>query len=530
MRRCFLIMLLFIAAEVVAADKTITKIDGAEMFTEFDLSGSLTPLSVHGESTIDWHETLPKSSTPWSGYSWSIKQEGLQFPLNVYDRYDIGKTAAKWEKTYRISPDSYNSAWAASALLEKEPAGNSDEIKALRKGLLAGIYDSAKMKIIAGKQHEDSQKIQCTPKELWMALQEYFVRHKHSIIVCFDGEKHDRNIPIFAYRITCIPESPESEKHACIMTLLGVDTTSSRNDHKLNVQKYTVQFVSNLDREGKISDDGQWNSEGNSVIPSYAWIPLSPDEAPIRNEQLNEVKVRNLINMNDNEIQNYLVQVTSTETTKTPDSPAPLPIKQPLPVTPKPVTPKIETPVLKPIYLSIEEMLYLMSNKHSDFSFNASIKGGDSSTRRTGEKFKVFVESEQPGFLYIIAVNSGNDISMIYPVRGENNYIAGSKEVTALPKDDRYFQFSKNFPAGSVRLKVFLTGVPIHISGADDIKILDRQQLSDQSLRAEGIDTEDLFGVMITEDNTDEMVPMCWLTRRLRMARQQRRAVANSVK
>jgi hypothetical protein len=140
------------------------------------------------------------------------------------------------------------------------------------------------------------------------------------------------------------------------------------------------------------------------------------------------------------------------------------------------------------------------------------------------------VESEKPGFLYIVAVNSSKDISMIYPVRGENNYVAGNKTVTALPKDDRYFQFSKKFPAGAVRLKVFLTGVPIHISGADDIKILNRQQLSDQSLKSEGIDTEDLFGVSIIDDsNSNEMVSMCWLTRRLRMARQQRRAVANSV-
>ncbi|MDR2440515.1 MAG: DUF4384 domain-containing protein [Planctomycetaceae bacterium] len=529
MRKCFLILLLFLAAEIIAAEKIVTENNNADEVTEFDLSGSLIPLTVGGQSTFNLHKTLPESSTPWSGYSWSLKHDGLQFPLNIYDRYDIGKTAAHWEKQHRLIPESYNSAWAASALLEKEPAGNSAEIKAFRKGLLAGLYDSDKIKIIAGKPQDDLKKIQCTPKELWLALQEYFDRYKHSIIICFDGVNGDRNIPIFAYNITGIPESPESKKLSCILTLSGVDTTSSRNDHELKLRKDTIQFVCNINDEGMINDDGQWKKEGNTVIPSYAWIPLSTDDVPIRNMQLDKVKARNLINLTDDELEKYLTQATQGET-KNPDSSVLHQLEQtPKQVPAKTEMPKPETPTVKPIYLSIEEMLYLMSNKHSDFFFNASIQGGDGSIRTTGEKFKVFVESEKPGFLYIVAVNNQSDISMIYPVRGENNFVAGNKTVTALPKDDRFFQFSGNFPIGAVRLKVFLTGVPIHISGADDTKILDRQQLSYQSLQAEGIDTDDLFGVMITEDSK-EMVPMCWLTRRLRMARQQRRAVANSVK
>ncbi|MDR2441247.1 MAG: DUF4384 domain-containing protein, partial [Planctomycetaceae bacterium] len=503
----------------------------------FNLDAALTPLSIQQtDANVVFQGRADK--TPWAGYSFPIDKGGLQKPLTVYDKYTTKKAEA-WEKQNRKVPKTYNAAWAASSILEPEPTGKDSKMIEIRKGLLAGIYDSDKTIKIEGG---DTTTNKCTPKSLWRALHNNISRLKTPVVVCFNGADEDDNHAIYAYNITCTPTKGTDLWDGEFVLLSIVDI---ENPSENPIRKTTLKFNGKI-KDRIFVDDGQWIGE---LIPSYVWTASSPGDK-IRNEEIIVPEVRKILALPDEELDKYLSVSLSDENNEVEKiyDPGKLPERKDgdfkivpkipakvnndkeqttkLPITPSKPKPEPSKHELKTaVYLSVDEMLALLANKISSWTFDASIpKKLDGGVMNAGDNFKVAVKSEQSGYLYIIAVNREGDISMIYPVPGEDNYYSARSQSVLLPRDDRYFQIAENLPIGEVRLKVFLTGLPVHISGAGNFEKILLRKSNDQN---ESTDLPTLFS---DDDELESTGFIGFITRRLRMARQQRRYVKNSVK
>ncbi|MDR0335722.1 MAG: DUF4384 domain-containing protein [Planctomycetaceae bacterium] len=487
-----------------------------------DFDASLIPLSIKQseDNFVLWGRA---DKEPWAGYSFPLDKGGLEQSLTVYDKY-AEKNAEKWEKQHRKAPTTYSSAWAASSILESEPTGKNSKIVKIRKGLLAGIYDSDKTIKLEGGNKTTNK---CTPKSFWQALRNNINRYKKPIIVCFDGVNENDNYAIYSYNITATP-TKDKEIWEGEFVLLGIsDIENSAENPK---RKLTLKFHAKI-KDSTFVDDGEWVIKEKS--PSYVWVASSPGNN-IRNEQINVPEVRKILALNDEELAQYLpVSISSDKDDEKIAEHGQLPKKDDSDFvivppdkdktqskTPKTTSEPPKHDLKKAMYLSVDEMLALLSNKISSWNFDASIpQKHDGGVINIGEKFRVSVKSEKPGYVYIIAVNSESDISMIYPMPGENNYYSGNQPVL-FPRDGRQFQFSETLPIGAVRLKVFLTGLPVHISGAENFEKILLRKSNDQ----EEQNTTAIFG------DDDEIVSTCFLTRRLRMMFRQRRYVQKCVR
>jgi len=111
------------------------------------------------------------------------------------------------------------------------------------------------------------------------------------------------------------------------------------------------------------------------------------------------------------------------------------------------------------------ELVALIANKTSSFSFDAMLDRFDGATYRPAETFFVRVKSERPGYLYLLQVDSSGTPALLYPTRREQNRIAGGKLIDIRPGGAKG-GFPVIGPAGVVRLKAVVTSRPLAFTGA----------------------------------------------------------------
>ncbi len=75
------------------------------------------------------------------------------------------------------------------------------------------------------------------------------------------------------------------------------------------------------------------------------------------------------------------------------------------------------------------------------------------------------VNSEKPGYLYLLQVDSGGTPALLYPTAGEDNRIPGGKLVEIRPLNAAR-GFAVAGPAGTLRIKAVVTSRPLAFSGS----------------------------------------------------------------
>ncbi len=111
------------------------------------------------------------------------------------------------------------------------------------------------------------------------------------------------------------------------------------------------------------------------------------------------------------------------------------------------------------------ELVVLIANRTSSFEFDATIDRFDGASYKPGEVFHMHVKSKEPGYLYLIQVDSTGTPAIVYPTAGEDNRIPGGKQVTIKPRGTAG-GFPVVGPAGNVRVKSIVTSRPLAFSGS----------------------------------------------------------------
>jgi hypothetical protein len=129
--------------------------------------------------------------------------------------------------------------------------------------------------------------------------------------------------------------------------------------------------------------------------------------------------------------------------------------------------------------LSPIELVALVANKTSAFSFDVTLDRFDGASYRPGETFKLRVKSARAGYLYVLQIDSSGAPALLYPTAGEDNRVPGGRLVEIQPRGAAG-GFSVVGPAGTVRVKAIVTGRPIAFSGSLESLQSQRQQGQDQ--------------------------------------------------
>lgn len=107
----------------------------------------------------------------------------------------------------------------------------------------------------------------------------------------------------------------------------------------------------------------------------------------------------------------------------------------------------------------------MIANRTSSFPFDATLDRFDGASYKPGETFFVRVNSQKPGYLYLLQVDSSGTPGLLYPTAGEDNRIPGGKLVEVRPANAAR-GFPVAGPAGILRIKAVVTSRPVAFSGS----------------------------------------------------------------
>jgi len=118
-----------------------------------------------------------------------------------------------------------------------------------------------------------------------------------------------------------------------------------------------------------------------------------------------------------------------------------------------------------PVVFSPLELAALIANRTSSFEFDATLDRFDGASYKPGETFFVRVTSEQPGYLYLLQVDSSGTPALLYPTGGEDNRIPGGRAIEIRPANAAR-GFPVSGPAGMLPLKAVVTSRVLAFSGS----------------------------------------------------------------
>jgi hypothetical protein len=84
--------------------------------------------------------------------------------------------------------------------------------------------------------------------------------------------------------------------------------------------------------------------------------------------------------------------------------------------------------------LSPQELLDLVTNRTSHFKLDAFVVGGDGAKFDAGKPIQISAVSGEKGHLYVFDIGPEGDLSLVFPLRGENNVVEKGKQFDVPPR------------------------------------------------------------------------------------------------
>lgn len=401
---------------------------------------------------------------PWSGYWWPLRDGGIVEPLKKYDRLTGRKAATKEQAIYPIGPDAqgwwgYCHAWAASSVMEREPRrsvtprltnGSSLELAVGdQKALLAGCHTDDVANTYGRRNNGnvgDDPEDDLKPDELWRLLKLYVKQQGLPLILDLDSGPAVWNFPVYAYRIE-LSRQEGYEDFLAHMTLWMADDYVPFDFVGTQPRKATLHFTCKIQNGSVVMGSAKWIGASVAKHPDFAWYPYV---ARSENTEIDRSLVLKLLKGSDGP----------------PPSPPP-PIITPNP-SPNPRPPQ------RVLALSPSELLALVSNKTSSFSFDITVDKFDGGQYTVGESYIVSGSAEKAGYLYLFHIappnpkkaEQGNKLTLLFPALGQDNRIA-AKTRFSIPGGKDKFKFVADGPFGTHVVKAVVTTRRLVLSGVD---------------------------------------------------------------
>lgn len=387
---------------------------------------------------------------PWSGYWWKHRNGGLVEPLAQYDAL-TGAKAAAYERN-NIDTDcpswfGYCHAWSAAACCELEPrqtrtVGGVTFGVGHQKGLLCACHDQDVANSYGdrygdGNGSEDPDDIY--PCELWRLLQTYIKHQRIPIVLDIDCGSEVWNYPIYDYRVDY--RSVGGGWYDATMQITAADDDVDPDYVGTEPLSRTYTFRVRIENGAIVLGSGQWTGDSIADHPDFGWYPYV---AVAGNPEIDFNQVAKIVGF------------PVGGTTPPPDETRP-----PDNLPPDGILPGTQT------LFSVDELLSLVLNRTSSFSFDISVDRFDNGKYKEGEPIRVQGRSGETGFLYLFDVGPGGQLTLVCPVADQPNQIEKDK-MFDVPVAGNLPWFRASTPGQHV-LKAVVTAQPITITGFKSI-------------------------------------------------------------
>jgi hypothetical protein len=415
----------------------------------------------------------------WSGYWWPVSKKEIREPLTKYDAL-TGHRATQHEITcYPTGPIQHwwglCHAWAASAVLEKEPTqtirSNRQRITVGdQKGWLAVCHDKD-VSNSYGDRYGDGlgsdDKLDLKPDDLWQLLRRYIKEQKIPIIFDLSADTEVWNYPCYAYKIEYKPVSQGSKIHKGTISLWCATDAVSPNFTGLKIEFRRYAFQVEMQGGNIVMGTGQWLGESVNDHPDFAWFPLVVRSS---NPEMNYGKVCKILGRQPvsapPETNVAVNPVTVNPVTVNPVTVNPVTVN---PVTERPNTQPVNTPpAVQPLdsanTLTFLQLFALLKGQHSDFLFDMSAERFNGQYRE-GDLLKLNGISRGNGYLYLFGINPQGEIAMLYPQPGDDNKVEANQQFV-VPSDKARYQLRLNAPYGRYVVKAIVSEKLLSYSGS----------------------------------------------------------------
>jgi hypothetical protein len=443
-------------------------------------SGTFLP--VGSEEAVDEGTA---SFRPWSGYWWPFSAGGLSEPLAKYDRL-TGQQAVDWEEEQgRTDPKAppwfgYCHGQAAAGIMEREPQtpgkiSTSDESLYItigdQKGWLVACHTHDLVEIHGerfGHAGSESNPDDLRPEHLWHILQLYIRERGVPVVLDVEPGVEVWNYPVFQYTVRYRPTDTPGVFRATL-TLWMSDISVPPDYVGVRVCKHTYTFSFRMQGNAVVMGSGRWTGLSRQDHPDFAWYPYA---AVAENPHVHYDAVQRLfaqLQPGEPEFspppreEPTAPEVAPRPTTEIRWRP-PLPPASSFQQSSEGLIPAVTQPgmLLDQILLSPQELVSILVSETSCFKFDVSVDRFDGARYSPGENYRVLGSSVHPGYLYLFLIDPSGELTLLYPMLGQDNRIEGQIEI---PKRDDRFAFRLPDKVGLYRIRALVTTKPIGIVG-----------------------------------------------------------------
>ncbi|HPP54462.1 MAG TPA: DUF4384 domain-containing protein, partial [Thermoguttaceae bacterium] len=324
------------------------------------------------------------------------------------------------------------------------------------------------------------------------------------------------NYPVFAYQVRYEPDSASAQQ--LVQMVLWMADNAAPDYVGLKLRRHTYTFTVAL-REGRVRvGSGRWVGLSEQDHPDFAWYPLIPKA---ENPEVDYAQVKKLLGFSPEGSPPSDAPPPSEAPSAPTDRPMPMPKPQASappepkppasqhqpsappepkppasqhqpspgpgastspqgiqpqgsrPSQPSPPAPASQTPPAPPsafpqahpsVVLSPSELVALVGQRTSSFGLDITIDRFDGAHYDPGETFSIRGVSAQAGYLYLLHLDSQGQLTLLYPLPGQDNRIQAQTPFTIPGPGDR-FAFRALPPAGLNRIKAIVTSRPLVLTG-----------------------------------------------------------------
>jgi hypothetical protein len=426
--------------------------------------------------------------TPWSGYWWPHKEARILGPLSKYDKA-TGAKAAAWEQQHHPKDTAegwsgFCHAWSAACVLEKEPKGTinykGQQLDVADQKAWLTVSHSADSADFFGKRNDDPKLAVDTelyqdlkPDMLWRYLKLYVQQRGIPLIMDIEAGTPVWNYPVYAYRITWVPDPAGADQKKCHLTLWMADDAVQPGQVGTKVRKHDYDFTCKMTGNNVVMGSGKWAGASIKDHPDFAWYP---QQQRSENPNVDYKVVAEALS---------LKPLPGRNTRKEPDAPADTAVVRPAPV------PDVENPPhapdagpvvpmplplnpaqgaqekMKASTISVSDLLVLIANQTSSFNFVVTANGLQP-LLNVGDQLEISASSEKAGYLYLFLIHDGTgDVKLLFPIGNQDNRIPAKMQVVyGGPKDKQQLKFTCDVQ-GPQRIKALVTSKPLVFTGLD---------------------------------------------------------------